>query len=122
MAKRPASKAKSKVKARGKTTAKPVAKVKKAAKPAAKAAKRAVLKAKPKAAKTLTVMIPQMINLTLPPALHDRLKDLSQVMGLSTEGVIRQALMEFCDTWEDHHRTVSALAETHDRMQIVQKD
>ena len=59
---------------------------------------------------------------SLPPVLHDRLKGLSQIMGLSTEGVIRQALTEFCDTWEDHHRTVSALADTGDRMQIVQRD
>ncbi len=118
MAKRPA---KSKAK-----TKKPA---KKAVKKAAKASqKKAAPKGKgptslkPKAPRTLTVVIPQMIKLSLPPVLHDRLKGLTQIMGLSTEGVIRQALTEFCDTWEDHHRTVSALADTGDRMQIVQKD
>lgn len=122
MAKRPA-KSKAKTKANAK---KPL---KKAVKKLAKAlSKQAAPKGKgpkalkPKAPRTLTVVIPQMIKLSLPPVLHDRLKGLTQIMGLSTEGVIRQALTEFCDTWEDHHRTVSALADTGDRMQIVQKD
>src|SRR5215831_11586893 len=52
----------------------------------------------------VTVTIPQHITLDLPPVLHDRLKALSQVMDLPMEAVIRQALMEFADTWEDHHR------------------
>jgi hypothetical protein len=112
MAKRPAKKSKVKVKARVKPPQK---------KAVTKTAKKAVKKAA-KPARTLTVVIPQMIKLSLPPVLHDRLKGLTQIMGLSTEGVIRQALTEFCDTWEDHHRTVSALADTGDRMQIVQRD
>ena len=109
----------------------------KAKKPVKKAVKKAASRAgsgkgpkKPQASKlkiqkaprTLTVVVPQMITLSLPPVLHDRLKELTRIMGLSTEGVIRQALTEFCDTWEDHHRTVAALADTGDRMQIVQKD
>ena len=113
MANRPVKKSKVKVKARVKPPQK-----KKAVKKAAKT----VVKKAAKPARTLTVVIPQMIKLSLPPVLHDRLKGLSQIMGLSTEGVIRQALTEFCDTWEDHHRTVSALADTGDRMQIVQRD
>ena len=116
MAKRPAKK--SKVKARAQAPSKKVAK--KAVQKSA--AKTGSGKGAIKPARTLTVVIPQMIKLSLPPVLHDRLKGLSQIMGLSTEGVIRQALTEFCDTWEDHHRTVSALADTGDRMQIVQKD
>jgi hypothetical protein len=70
----------------------------------------------------VTVTIPQHITLDLPPVLHDRLKALSQVMDLPMEAVIRQALMEFADTWEDHHRTVAALADPGDRMQVVVKD
>ncbi len=116
MAKRPVKKSKGKVKARVKPPQKKA--VKKTAK---KAATKGVKKATAPA-RTLTVVIPQMIKLSLPPVLHDRLKGLTQIMGLSTEGVIRQALTEFCDTWEDHHRTVSALADTGDRMQIVQRD
>ena len=107
MAKRPAKK-KTKTKARS-------AKAKPAAKRTASKAK--VLKPKPR--RTLTVVVPQAITLALPPVLHDRLKGLSQVMGLSVEGVMRQALTEFADTWEEHHRTVASLADTSDRTQLV---
>ena len=118
MAKRPVKK--SKVKARAKAPQKKT--VKKVAPKTAKKAVKKTAKPAPKPRRTLTVVVPQQITLSLPPVLHDRLKGLTQIMGLSTEGVIRQALTEFCDTWEDHHRTVSALADTGDRMQIVQKD
>ena len=122
MAKRPA-KSKAKTKANAK---KPL---KKAVKKLAKAlSKQAAPKGKgpkalkPKAPRTLTVVIPQMIKLSLPPVLHDRLKGLSQVMGLSVEGVVRQAVTEFADTWEEHHRTVSALAEGSDRMALIVRE
>ena len=35
------------------------------------------------------------------------------------EGVIRQALTEFADTWEEHHRTVASLADSGDRVALV---
>jgi hypothetical protein len=35
---------------------------------------------------------------------------------------VRQALNEFADTWEEHHRTVAALADPSDRMQLAVKD
>jgi hypothetical protein len=111
MAKRPAkskgAKVGAKVKAKGKAKAR--AKTPKAAK--SKTSRR-----------TLTVIVPQTITLSLPPVLHDRLKGLSQVMGLSVEGVMRQALTEFADTWEEHHRTVASLAEGSDRTQLVVRD
>ncbi len=119
MAKRPAKKTKAKAKAAPKT-AKPAAKKSGAKKPVASkpaAPKRAALKPKPR--KTLTVVVPQSIRLDLPSVLHDRLKGLSQVMGLPMEGVMRQALTEFADTWEEHHRTVASLADTGDRMMLV---
>ncbi|TAL00127.1 MAG: hypothetical protein EPO08_14535 [Rhodospirillaceae bacterium] len=68
------------------------------------------------------VTVPQHITLDLPPVLHDRLKGLSELMDMPMEAVMRQALTEFADTWEDHHRTVAALAEGSDRMQLVVKD
>ena len=71
----------------------------------------------------VVVTVPQHITLDLPPVLHNRLRALSKVMDLPMEAVIRQALMEFADTWEDHHRTVAALADPgSDRMQVVVKD
>ncbi len=79
-------------------------------------------KAPGKVRRTVTVVVPQTITLSLPPVLHDRLKTLSQVMGLSMEGVLRQALAEFAETWEEHHRTVAALAEGSDRVQLAMKD
>ena len=108
MAKRPAKKAKVKAKVKSVPKTKPAPK------------RSPILKPKPR--RTLTVVVPQTITLSLPPVLHDRLKGLSQVMGLSMEGVMRQALTEFADTWEEHHRTVSALAEGSDRMQLVVRE
>jgi hypothetical protein len=110
--------------------AKRAAKVNKARAQARPAAKRKPARkgtAKRKAARTapprtVTVVIPQMITLSLPPVLHDRLKALSRAMDLPMEGVVRQALTEFADTWEDHHRTVAALAETSDRVQLAVKE
>ena len=89
-----------------------------------KAAARSSSKSKGTAKKprVVVVTVPQHISLDLPPVLHDRLKGLSELMGLPMEAVLRQALTEFADTWEDHHRTVAALAEGSDRMQLVVKD
>ena len=124
MAKRPAKKAQKQGASKGK--AKKAASKAKA--PARRTApKRAAVKPAKKAQKqkprrTLTVVVPQAITLALPPVLHDRLKGLSQVMGLSVEGVVRQAVTEFADTWEEHHRTVSALAEGSDRMALIVRE
>lgn len=112
MAKRPGPKSAAKGKAKSKPKAKPRAK-------AAKSTKGTAPRPKPKASRTVMVVIPQHITLDLPPALHDRLKGLSQVMDLPMEAVVRQALMEFADTWEEHHRTVAALAEGSDRVQLA---
>ena len=119
MAKRPAKKAKSKGKAK-KAAAK--AKPAKRAAPKRAAAKSAKKAPKQKPRRTLTVAGTQAIALTLPPALHDRLKALSHVMGLSVEGAVRQAVTEFADTWEEHHRTVAALAEGNDRMALLVRE
>jgi hypothetical protein len=119
MAKRPKNNTKGKTKAKA-----PAAKaMAKAGGP--KTAKKAKTAGKPVQARrfhTVKFTLPQPITLDLPPALHERLKRLSAVMTLPMEGVIRQALMEFADTWEDHHRTVAALAETSDRMVVVDKE
>ncbi len=119
MAKRPAKKAQRKESSKGKA--------KKAASKAKAPAKRAKAKSAKKAPKqksrrTLTVVGAQAITLALPPALHDRLKSLSKAMGLSVEGAVRQAVTEFADTWEEHHRTVSALAEGSDRMALIVRE
>jgi hypothetical protein len=121
MAKRPQ-------KTKGKTK-KAAAAPRRARKAAPKTAKKVVKKAaakkpaaRPSRDRIVTVRIPQHITLDLPPVMHDRLKALSEVMDLPMEAVIRQALMEFADTWEDHHRTVAALADPGDRMQVVVKD
>ena len=129
MAKRPAKKAQKKGSSKGKAK-KAASKAKAPAKRAAPkraSPKRAAVKPAKKAPKqmprrTLTVVVPQAITLALPPVLHDRLKGLSQVMGLSVEGVVRQAVTEFADTWEEHHRTVSALAEGSDRMALIVRE
>jgi len=131
MAKRAKNNTKGKTK---KATAKKVAPKSKPSKARAKAAKpKAKIKAKAKPAKsaasapkrrfqTVKFTLPQPIMLDLPPALHDRLKQLSLIMSLPMEGVIRQALMEFAETWEDHHRTVASLADSSDRMMVVDKE
>ena len=111
MAKRPGKKA----------VRKPVKKpVKKASKPAKRAAPKPA--AKSKKPKVVTLVLPRKITLDLPPVLHDRLKALADVMDLTMQAVVRQALMEFAETWEDHHRTVAALAEDNDRVQVVVRD
>jgi hypothetical protein len=85
---------------------------------AAKAAKKAPKGRTRKREPLITVTIPPAITLALPPALHERLKGLANAMGLTLEGVLRQALSEFADTWEEHHRTVASLAEPTDRVQL----
>ncbi len=40
-------------------------------------------------------------------------------MGVSLDALLVQALTEFADSWEDHQRTVTALSEGDDRMQLV---
>jgi len=126
MAKRPKhTKSKSKTKAPSRAVKKPVKKAaKKAAakRPAKKPARNVAQSPARKAPRMVLVTVPQHITVDLPPVLHDRLKALSMVMDQPMEAVMRQALTEFADTWEDHHRTVAALADDNDRMQVVMKD
>ena len=85
---------------------------------AAKAAKKRPAVRARKPVRLVTVTIPPEITLALPPALHDRLRALANAMGLTMEGVLRQALSEFADTWEEHHRTVATLGDPTDRVQL----
>jgi predicted transcriptional regulator len=119
MAKRPAGKAKSKSKAKpAKAAAKKAAK-KAVKKPVKKAPKKAAKKPAKKPAKAA---VSPALPLELSMDMQNRLKALSMVMNLSLEALMHQALSEFADTWEDHHRTVAALAEPNDRMMVVDKD
>ncbi len=115
MAKRPAKKAKSKPKAK---PARPAAKT-----AAKKTVKKAAKKAPKKAVRTSAkVTVSPRIALELNMDMQDRLKALATVMNLSLEALMHQALSEFAETWEDHHRTVKALDADDDRMQVVVKD
>lgn len=51
--------------------------------------------------------------------LDNRLRELATKMDKSLEEILIQALTEFADNWEDHMRTVSALNDGDDRMQLV---
>lgn len=53
------------------------------------------------------------------PTLEARLKALAKTMGKSLDQILVQAMTEFADTWEEHQRTVAALSEGDDRMQLV---
>jgi len=56
--------------------------------------------------------------ITLPPALEVRLRFLAGDMRKSVDELVILALTEFADNWEDHMRTVSALASEDDRVQL----
>ena len=123
MAKRPAGKAKPKTKAK---PARAAAKksVKKSVKRAAKKAvqKPAKKAAKKPARKPAGIKVSPALAMEVSIEMQDRLKALATVMNLSFEALMHQALSEFADTWEDHHRTVKALDDDDDRMQLVVKD
>lgn len=93
----------SKTNKRKPTTRKPAPKAKKAntKRPAAKAAS--------KGGKTL-----------LSADLAKRLAALAKIMNLSMEALTVQALREFAETWEEHHRTMQELQDD-DRIQLSVK-
>ena len=102
---------------------KPVKKaaIKKNVKTKRPAAKKAV--AKKPAAKKATTKKPGKaaggLRVAATPTLEARLKALAKTMGKSLDQVLVQAMTEFADTWEEHQRTVAALSEGDDRMQLV---
>ncbi|MCB2106290.1 MAG: hypothetical protein KDE14_01260 [Rhodobacteraceae bacterium] len=106
------TKAKNKAKTKVKAKAKSGAKAKKA--PAKK--KSAAKKAKPRARPPET-----METLTVPADLDARLSALAEQMEMTFDALLLQALCEFADAWEDHFRTVAALAEDDDRVQLSVK-
>lgn len=94
----------------------------KGVKPRAKKAraKTAVKKiAKRSPAKTKVVVTPGMMKVQLDPSLQERLTALGERMAVPLDKVLVMALSEFVDNWEDHMRTVSALNEGDDRVQLV---
>ena len=74
---------------------------------------------KPARKKTPARRSPGGVSIAVSPALDARLAALAASMNLSLDALVLQALAEFADTWEDHQRTVAALGEDDDRMQIV---
>jgi len=62
---------------------------------------------------------PGFLSVQVAPALEDRLIDLAMRMAKPLDQVLAQALSEFADTWEDHMRTVNALNQSDDRVQLV---
>jgi len=102
-AKKPATKARGMVnKAKAKTVKK------RAAKPPAKKTKKAA-----------PAKGPEGLRVNVSPQLEGRLKALAKSMGITLAQVLVQAVTEFVETWEDHQRTVAALSEGDDRMQLV---
>lgn len=91
-------------------TKRPAAKKAVAKKPSAKK----VSKKKPAPAKAAGGL-----RVAATPTLEARLKALAKTMGKSLDQILVQAMTEFADTWEEHHRTVAALSEGNDRMQLV---
>jgi predicted transcriptional regulator len=104
-ARKPATKARGK-KIVKKAKAKTVKKA--AAKPPAKKAKKAA-----------PAKGPEGLRVNVSPQLESRLKALAKSMDITLAQVLIQAVTEFAETWEDHQRTVAALSEGDDRMQLV---
>ncbi len=76
--------------------------------------------AKKSATKNSPVKRPSgVLSVQVTPALEGRLKTLARSMGKPMDGLLVQALGEFADNWEDHMRTVNALNEGDDRVQLV---
>lgn len=58
---------------------------------------------------------------SVPKELQLRLMSLAQQMDKSLDALMLQALCEFADAWEDHYRTINAMVEEDDRIQLVVK-
>lgn len=59
------------------------------------------------------------VMLAVSAELDARMCALADQMNKTLEEVLIQAMTEFVDTWEDHLRTVDALGEDDDRMQLA---
>jgi predicted transcriptional regulator len=79
-----------------------------------KTAKRPARKPARKAARK-----PGAISVQVTPALEARLNALAANMSTVVDALLVQALTEFVETWEDHQRTVAALNDGSDRLQVV---
>ncbi len=79
-----------------------------------KAAKKKITakKMQPKAA------VSSGLSVKLPPSLEARMRMLGTKMGKSLGQVLVQAASEFAETWEDHLRTVAALQDQEERVQL----
>ncbi|MDX2221618.1 MAG: hypothetical protein SFV21_02650 [Rhodospirillaceae bacterium] len=78
-------------------------------------------RATPRAAKTAKAKPPLRRGaptLVVPADLESRLLALALQMEKTFDAVLLQALAEFADAWEDHFRTVAALADDDDRVQL----
>lgn len=90
-----------------------------ARKPAArKAAKKTAKKAVKKSTRRTAPAEPGVM-LAVSAELDARMCALADQMNKTLEEVLIQAMTEFADTWEDHLRTVDALGEDNDRMQLA---
>jgi hypothetical protein len=90
----------------------------KAKKPAKKPAKKKATKKKAEPAKKVAARKAAPAGLDLAPELNARLRMLATYMGKTMDQLMLQALTEFCETWEDHQRTIAALKDTDDRVQL----
>lgn len=79
-----------------------------------KTAKRPARKPARKAARK-----PGALSVQVTPALEARLNALAANMSTVVDALLVQALTEFVETWEDHQRTVAALNDGSDRLQVV---
>jgi predicted transcriptional regulator len=62
---------------------------------------------------------PGALSVQVTPALEARLNALAANMSTVVDALLVQALTEFVETWEDHQRTVAALNDGSDRLQVV---
>jgi hypothetical protein len=85
---------------------------------AKKPVKKKAAKKTAKPAKKATARKAAPAGLDLAPELNARLRKLATYMGKTMDQVKLQALTEFCDTWEDHQRTIATLKDTDDRVQL----
>gem|GEM_PF-1149625 len=68
-------------------------------------------------------VVTQDVTMTakVPQPLLDRLASLAERTGRTTDECLVQAIGEFCDTWEDYHRTVDQLLreDAHRYLRVV---
>lgn len=59
------------------------------------------------------------LKIAVSTALEERLKSLAERLDKTVDQVLADALAEYADTWEDHLKTVDALKEGDDRIQLA---